>query len=98
MSSREKLPVRKVEPPDDSVDEAGLGEVSVTTIRSVLVYLRSVLTVVNLQTMSVRRQNIKHTCHDLLYNKIQCREPMYDTGQNVTSLVLLAKKLKHLEI
>ena len=63
--------MRKVEPPDDSVNEAGLGKVSVTTIRSVLVHLRSVLTVVNLKSTFVRRQNIIN--YDLFLNQFLYR-------------------------
>ena len=53
--SARKLPVRKIEPPDDGVDETGFGEVAETKIGAILVHLRCVLTVVNLVRTSVRR-------------------------------------------
>ena len=52
--------MRQIQPSDNSVDEAGLREVAVTTIGSVLVHLRCVLTVVNLKRTSVRKENMKH--------------------------------------
>ena len=48
--------MRQVKPSDNSIDKTRLREVAITTIGSVLVHLRCVLTVVNLKRRYVKSQ------------------------------------------
>ena len=64
-----KSPVRQIKPSDDGVDEAFFGEVAVTLIGTILVHLRCVLAVVNLNKGLSVKINSQHLA---IFHKKNC--------------------------